>query len=74
MRKATMWKSVRPRRQVWLAVATAAVVAAAGCGSGSDNGGGGGGNGKATITFANWADAEPNTKPGIEALIKKFEA
>lgn len=70
-----MWKSGRPRpRKAWLAVATAAVVAAAGCGSGGGDNGGGGGNGKATITFANWADAEPNTKPGIEAMIKKFES
>jgi multiple sugar transport system substrate-binding protein len=34
---------------------------------------GGGGHSKDVITFANWADAEPNTQPGIEAMIKAFE-
>lgn len=41
----------------------------AACGGGSGNTGG-----KTTIRFANWADAEDATRPGIEALIKKFEA
>lgn len=27
-----------------------------------------------TITFANWADSETATRPGIEAMISKFEA
>lgn len=27
-----------------------------------------------TITFANWADAETATKPGVEAMISQFEA
>lgn len=27
-----------------------------------------------TITFANWADAEQATRPGIDAMISKFEA
>jgi multiple sugar transport system substrate-binding protein len=30
-------------------------------------------NKQVTLTFANWADAEQATRPGIEALINKFE-
>jgi len=64
-------------RAVAAAVVVVSVLAAAGCGSsGSANGGGSGNassNGKTVITFANWADAEQNTQPGIEKLIKDFE-
>jgi multiple sugar transport system substrate-binding protein len=31
-------------------------------------------NGKTVITFANWADAEQNTHPGIDAAIKEYES
>lgn len=36
--------------------------------------GGGSSDGTTTLTFANWADSESATRPGIEAIIKKFEA
>ncbi|MPZ82787.1 MAG: extracellular solute-binding protein [Actinophytocola sp.] len=52
------------------AIAVSLVAAACG-GGGSDSGTE---NGKTVIRFANWADAEPNTQPGIRALIQKFEA
>jgi multiple sugar transport system substrate-binding protein len=50
-----------------LAVLAAGLVAA-GCGGGS-----GSANGKTVVRFANWADAEDNTRPGIQAMIKAFE-
>lgn len=64
----------RLRRGPQAATAVAAVLAllVSAC-SGSSGGGQGGGHGKTVITFANWADAEPNTQPGIEAMIKAFE-
>lgn len=75
----------RPRISRWrsarslTALGAALVLLAAGCGSSSSNGGGssssggGGGGNSSVITFANWADAEQNTQPGIEAMIKAFE-
>lgn len=42
----------------------------AACGGGSSGGGSGG---TTTITFANWADAEPATQAGLRALIADFE-
>lgn len=66
----------RARRPRWRGARALAVLGAAlsllvaGCSSGSGSGGGGTKN---VITFANWADAEPNTQPGIEAMIKAFE-
>ena len=52
-----------------LAGALALNLLAAACGGGSDGESGG----TTTIRFANWADAEPATQPGIRALIAKFE-
>lgn len=60
-------------RRGWPAAIVGLVAAAmvAGCGGGGDNGSSSGG--KTVIRFANWADAEPNTQPGIRAMIKAFE-
>lgn len=58
------------RRRTLLGAPFAAAVAATGlsaCGGGSSDG-------TTTLTFANWADSETATRPGIEAAIKKFEA
>lgn len=51
-------------------IVTLGLIASA-CSGGS--GGNGTTNGKTVIRFANWADSEQNTQPGIEALIKQFE-
>lgn len=62
-------------RKSWsaLGISVAIVVlAASACGSGGS--GGTTANGKTVITFANWADAEQNTHPGIDAAIKEFES
>lgn len=56
----------------WSAAAMACALAAAACSSASS--GGTTSNGKAVVTFANWAVTESNTEPGINAMIKKFEA
>lgn len=76
-------RSLRPRWQrrfgagaVAVPAAVALALAAAACGS-SNSGGSGGLGTKAhpiTITFANWADAESTTRPGIEKMIADFEA
>lgn len=56
------------------AVAALALVAAA-CGSSGGSGGGVGTKAHPiTITFANWADAESATRPGIEKMIADFES
>lgn len=60
----------RPRALAAVAAVALAVSGVAACGSSGSGGGGGSSN---VITFANWADAEPNTQPGIEAMIKAFE-
>lgn len=73
-----MWGSgsigvIAARHRV-LAVVAAATVVTTGLAACSSSGGGGGTqNGKQVVTFANWADAEQNTQPGIEAMIKEFE-
>lgn len=63
-------------------LAVALALALAGCvtSSGGNNKNSGGQTGstgstkhKVTLTFANWADAEDATKPGIEAVVKGFE-
>lgn len=61
-----------------LALSGAAALLVAACSSGSSNSGGGAqqsfsANNPVTLTFANWADAEQATRPGIEAMIAKFE-
>lgn len=75
--------SGRPRRlragMGATALAAALALGISGCGSSS----GGSGSSDAswtpnpkhpvTITFANWADSETATRPGIEAMIKAFE-
>ncbi len=58
----------RRRGRLLVAAGAAASLLLAGCSSS-----GGGGHDKNVITFANWADAEQNTQPGIEAMIKEFE-
>lgn len=63
-----------PRRSwpfLW-AIAVVVALVASGCGSGGSNGTTA--NGKTLITFANWADAEQNTHPGIDAAIKEYES
>lgn len=69
-----------PRRMSAGAAITAVALAAAACSSssgGSTGSGGGGSTGTkahpVTITFANWADAEPTTRPGIDKVIAEFE-
>jgi len=55
-------------------VAAVVALAASACTSGGSGGSGGTtSNGKTVVTFANWADAEQNTHPGIDAAIKQFE-
>lgn len=73
-----MWGSGRPRdvvavRRNAFAVVAAGAVLATGLAACSSSSGGGTENGKQVVTFANWADAEQNTQPGIEAMIKEFE-
>jgi multiple sugar transport system substrate-binding protein len=53
-----------------VAVVAGLAVVAAGCSSTSSPAAS---SGKATVTFANWAETEANTEPGINAMIKKFE-
>lgn len=65
-------QSRRRRKFSLLAGVVALGLLASACGSGS-GGSGGNSNGKIVIRFANWADSEQNTQPGIEALIKQFE-
>lgn len=65
---------MRKSRRSWPVVAvSAAVVALAASACGSGGSGGTTANGKTVITFANWADAEQNTHPGIQAAIKEYE-
>lgn len=70
----------RTRRSISvLAVAGALTMVAAACGSSHKSGNAGQGTAPSaqhpvTITFANWADAETATKPGIESMISQFEA
>jgi len=65
------WRSARSIAAVG---AVLGLLAAAGCsGSGGGSASGGGSSGDNVVTFANWADAEPNTQPAIEAQIKAFE-
>jgi multiple sugar transport system substrate-binding protein len=71
------------RRRPWLhrsavvpAIAALALVGGlTACSSSGGNSGHskGGGSSTSTVTFANWADAEPATRPGIRNMIKKFE-
>jgi multiple sugar transport system substrate-binding protein len=58
---------------VWTLVAVGAIASVVVSACSSSGGGGGTQNGKQVVTFANWADAEQNTQPGIEAMIKEFE-
>jgi multiple sugar transport system substrate-binding protein len=62
----------RPRRVAVAAAAAGLALVAAGCSSGSPAPAAS--SGKATVTFANWAETEANTEPGINAMIKKFES
>ena len=74
MRKSSQARRGRGPLRQWPALGVSAaivVLAASACGSGS---GGTAANGKTVITFANWADAEQNTHPGIDAAIKEFES
>lgn len=68
----------RGRKSVWRAWPavglSAAMVALAASACSSGGSGGTTSNGKTVITFANWADAEQNTHPGIDAAIKQFES
>jgi multiple sugar transport system substrate-binding protein len=60
----------RHARTLVLACAAVSLLVVSAC---SSSGGSGTQNGKQVVTFANWADAEQNTQPGIEAMIKEFE-
>lgn len=53
-----------------------ALLSAAACSSSSSGGGQKSFSAKnpVTLTFANWADSEQATRPGIEAMIKQFES
>jgi multiple sugar transport system substrate-binding protein len=65
---------LRSLRRSWpvLGASLAAVaLTTSACGSGGSAGATS--NGKTVITFANWADTESNTVPGINALIKAYE-
>lgn len=67
------------RRAPWqrapaIGLAAAAVLVAASACSSAGSGGTGASGGKTVITFANWADAEQNTHPGIDAAIKEYES
>ncbi|HVT71207.1 MAG TPA: sugar ABC transporter substrate-binding protein [Trebonia sp.] len=73
-----MRRSTRRTSRMWRAPAAAGVAAAvlglvaAGCSSSPSTSASSGG--KTVITFANWADAEQNTAPGIDAAIKEYES
>jgi multiple sugar transport system substrate-binding protein len=60
----------RPRRVAVAATVAGLALVAAGCSSTSSPAAS---SGKATVTFANWAETESNTEPGINAMIKKFQ-
>ncbi|MFD4976360.1 ABC transporter substrate-binding protein [Streptomyces sp. NPDC058424] len=62
------------RRRAVTALSCAVAVGLLASACGGESAGGGDSNGKTVIRFANWADTEPNTQPGIQALIKSFEA
>src|SRR5579875_1722259 len=72
-RRGAWWHGVRG-----IGLATAVVLlGAAACSSGGGSGtsaNSGKSGGKTVITFANWADAEQNTHPGIDAAIKEYES
>lgn len=61
--------SPRQRALPLLAGVLALGLLTSACGGGSSDSAGG----KTTITFANWADTEPATQPGVRALISDFE-
>ncbi len=69
---------VRPRLFATAAAVTVTGLLASSCGSSSHGAATQANQGSAshpvTITFANWADAETATQPGIKAAISKFEA
>jgi multiple sugar transport system substrate-binding protein len=62
--------TTRGRTLSALAGAVALGLLGTACGGGSQGGGNGG---TTTITFANWADTEPATQPGLRRLIAAFE-
>lgn len=67
-------RSGAARRMRRFALLPAVAVLALLAGACSSSSGGKSSNGTFTITFANWADSEQATRPGIEAMIKQFEA
>jgi multiple sugar transport system substrate-binding protein len=59
---------------VWSAAVVCVVLVVGACSSPGGGSAGGSGGGKAVVTFADWAVTEPNTEPGINAMIRKFES